>query len=140
MGIATSKPDYNPRPLPRLLAIGLILFLISMPILFFDRDSLSRVWSQNMADGWFCVRTVVLVALPSWIMLGWMASSNASFYPGWTGAWLGASAFLLGAGTIQLHCARWETCHMLVDHLLPMLVLIFIPIWVGSYWFSRWRK
>jgi hypothetical protein len=118
----------------------LVLFLFSMPFLFFGEDSLSRVWVQNNEDGWFCFRTVVLVAIPSWILLGWMASRNASFHPGWTGAWLGASALLLGAGTIQLHCARWETCHMLVDHLLPLLVFIFIPIWIGSYWFSRWKK
>jgi hypothetical protein len=39
-----------------------------------------------------------------------------------------------------MHCARWQTCHMVVDHLLPMLVLIFIPIWLGSYWFSKWQK
>jgi Negative regulator of sigma F len=140
MGIASSKPDYTPRAIPPLLSVGLVLFLFCMPFLFFDRDSLSQVWAQNMADGWFCARTVVWVAIPSWIMLGWLASRNASFYPGWTGAWLGASAFLLGAGTIQLHCAHWETCHMLVDHLLPMVAFIFLPIWIGSYWFSLWRK
>ena len=140
MGIASSKPDHTPRPWPRFFAGALLLFLFSMPFLFFAPDSLSRVWVQNMADGWFCARTVVVVALPSWILLGWMASRNASFHPGWTGAWLGASSFLLGAGTIQLHCAHWETCHMLVDHLLPMLALIFIPIWVGAWWFSRWMK
>jgi hypothetical protein len=140
MGIASSKPDYTPAKVPPLVASALVLFLFSMPFLFFDHDSLSKVWAQNMADGWFCARTVVWVAIPSWIMLGWLASRNASFYPGWTGAWLGASAFLLGAGTIQLHCAHWETCHMLVDHLLPMVAFIFLPIWLGSYWFSRWRK
>jgi hypothetical protein len=140
MGIASSMPNHRPRLAPRLFAAALILFLFTMPFLFFDRDSLSQVWATNMADGWFCVRTVVLVAFPSWVMLGWMASRNASFYPGWTGAWLGASAFLLGTGTIQLHCAHWETCHMLVDHLLPLLLLIFIPIWIGSFWFSRWTK
>jgi hypothetical protein len=140
MGIASSMPDYRPHPAPRLLALALILFLFSMPFLFFDRDNLHQVWTLNMADGWFCARTVVLVAFPSWVMLGWMASRNASFHPGWTGAWLGISAFLLGTGTIQLHCAHWETCHMLVDHLLPMLVLIFIPIWIGGYWFKRWKK
>jgi hypothetical protein len=140
MGIASSKPDYRSNQALRSLAGGLILFLFSMPFLFFDHDNLTQVWTLNTADGWFCVRTVVLVALPSWVMLGWMASRNASFHPGWTGAWLGASAFLLGTGTIQIHCAHWETCHMLVDHLLPMLVLIFIPIWVGSYWFARWKK
>jgi hypothetical protein len=140
MGIASSKPDYTRRAVLPLLAAGLVLFLFCMPFFFFDRDSLARVWLQNMADGWFCARTVIWVAIPSWIMLGWLASRNASFYPGWTGAWLGASAFLLGAGTIQLHCAHWETCHILVDHLLPMVAFIFIPIWIGSYWFSLWRK
>ena len=140
MGIASSKPDYEPRPASRIIAAALLLFLFSMPFLFFEHDSLSRVWADNLADGWFCARTVVWVAFPSWVMMGWMASRNASFHPGWTGAWLGASAFLLGTGTIQLHCAHWETCHMLVDHLLPMVALIFIPIWIGSYWFSRWMK
>jgi hypothetical protein len=140
MGIASSKPDYIPRLAPRLFAGAWGLFLFSMPFLFFDKDNLSQVWAVNMEDGWFCARTVLLVALPSWVMLGWLASRNASFHPGWTGAWLGASAFLLGTGTIQLHCAHWETCHMLVDHLFPMLALIFLPIWIGSHWFSRWKK
>jgi hypothetical protein len=140
MGIASSMPDYRPHPAPRIIAAILILFLFCMPFLFFDKDILSRVLARDMADEWFCARTVFLVALPTWLMLGWMASRNASFHPRWTGAWLGISAFLLGAGTIQLHCARWETCHMLVDHLLPMLVLIFLPIWIGGYWFARWRK
>jgi hypothetical protein len=140
MGLASSKPDYTPRLAPRVFVATLVLFLFSMPFLFFDKDGLSQVWAHNMADGWFCFRTVLLVAFPSWVMLGWMASRNASFHPGWTGAWLGASAFLLGTGTIQLHCAHWETCHMLVDHLMPLLLLIFIPIWIGSWWFSRWMK
>jgi len=140
MGIASSMPDHRPHPLPKVLAALCVLFLFSMPFLYFDRDTLTQVWANNAEDGWFCVRTVVMVAFPSWVMLGWMVSRNASFHPGWTGAWLGISAFLLGTGTIQLHCAHWETCHMLVDHLLPMLVLIFLPIWLGGYWFSRWRK
>ena len=140
MGIASSKPDHPFGRGPWILAGVLLVLLFAMPFLFFDRDSLSRVFAENLADGWFCARTVVLVAFPSWVMLGWLASRNAAFRPGWTGAWLGGSAFLLGAGTIQLHCAHWETCHMLVDHLLPMAALIFIPIWVGSRWFSRWRR
>jgi hypothetical protein len=140
MGIRSSLPDHQPQLWPRVLVGGLVLFLFSMPFLYFGKDSLAQVWALNAADGWFCARTVVLVAFPSWVVLGWMASRNASFRPGWTGAWLGVSAFLLGSGTIQLHCSHWETCHMLVDHLLPMLVLIFLPIWAGSYWFSRWNK
>jgi len=140
MGIASSMPDYSSRFAPRVFAAALLLFLFSMPFFFFSGDSLPQVWNHNMADGWFCARTVLLVAFPSWMMLGWMASRNASFHPGWTGAWLGASSFLLGAGTIQLHCANWQTCHMLVDHLMPLLALNFIPIWIGSFWFSRWKR
>ncbi len=139
-GIASSMPDDRPHWAPRVVAGALLLFLFSMPFLFFPKDTLAQVWALNTEDGWFCARTVALVALPSWILLGWMVSRNACFHPGLTGAWLGASSFLLGTGTIQLHCAHWETCHMLVDHLMPMLVLIFAPIWIGSYWFSRWRK
>ncbi len=140
MGIASSMPNHRAHWAPQAFAGVLTLFLFSMPFIFFQPDSFAQVWALNLEDGWFCVRTVILVALPTWLLLGWMASRNASFHPGWTGAWLGASAFLLGAGTIQLHCAHWETCHMLVDHLMPMLVLIFLPIWIGTYWFSRWKK
>lgn len=140
MGIASSLPGQEPGRAPRTLTLLSVLVLFSLPFLFFGRDSLSEVWTTNWADGWFCARTVVLVAVPSWILLGFLASRNASFNPGWTGTWLGASSFLLGTGTIQMHCARWQTCHILVDHLLPMLVLIFVPIWLGSWWFSRWKK
>ena len=111
-----------------------------MPFLFFDRGDFSQVLHQDMAEGWFCFRTVAIVAVPSWIVLGWLASRNASFRPGWTGAWLGVSAFLLGTGTIQMHCARWETCHMFMDHMLPMVLLLALPIWVGSFWFARWKN
>ena len=140
LGIASSMPGQESGRAPRTIALLLVMALFALPFLFFGRDSLSDVWTTNWSDGWFCARTVVLVALPSWILLGFLAARNASFHPGWTGTWLGASSFLLGTGTIQMHCARWQTCHVLVDHLLPMLVLIFVPIWVGSYWFARWRK
>ncbi|HVZ81026.1 MAG TPA: NrsF family protein [bacterium] len=140
MGIASSLPGREPGPIAKTVTLLLVLVLFALPFLFFGQDSLAEVWTTNWSDGWFCARTVVLVAIPSWVLLGFLASGNASFHPGWTGTWLGASSFLLGTGTIQMHCARWQTCHILVDHLLPMLALIFVPIWLGSYWFSRWRK
>jgi hypothetical protein len=93
-----------------------------------------------VAGGWFCFRTVLGVALPTWVLSGWLASRNASFQPGWTGAWLGTSAFLWGTGTIQLHCAHWQCCHMILDHLFPLVLFLFLPVWIGTYWFSRWRK
>jgi hypothetical protein len=139
-GIASSMPGEEPGRGQRIFTAFLLLFLFGMPFLFFGRNDLGQVLHQDMAEGWFCFRTVGLVAVPSWLFLGWMVSRNASFRPGWTGAWLGVSAFLLGTGTIQMHCARWESCHMFVDHMLPMVFFIALPIWIGSFWFSRWKK
>jgi hypothetical protein len=117
-----------------------LFFLFTIPFLFFARDSLKAVLDHDMASGWFCFRTVILIALPSWALLGWRASRNASFSPGWTGAWLGISAFLLGTGIVQAHCSHWECCHVLVNHLFPLAAFIFLPIWIGSHWFSRWNR
>lgn len=139
-GISSSMPGREPGLAERSLLGGLILVLFVFPFLFFAPDTLAQVWAHSIESGWFCSRTVVLVALPSWLLLGWLASRNASFSPAWTGAWLGISAFLLGTGTIQLHCDHWESNHMFVDHLLPMVLFIVLPIWVGSFWFARWKK
>lgn len=139
-GIASSMPGEEPGRGQQIFTAFLLLFLFGMPFLFFGRNDLGQVLHQDMTEGWFCFRTVGLVAVPSWSFLGWMVSRNASFRPGWTGAWLGVSAFLLGTGTIQMHCARWESCHMFVDHMLPMVFFIALPIWIGSFWFSRWKK
>ena len=139
-GISSSMPGREPGSVEKSLLIGIVLSLFVIPFLFFTPDTMAEVWSHSMASGWFCFRTVFLVALPSWILLGWMVSRNASFAPAWTGAWLGVSAFLLGTGTIQIHCEHWESYHMVVDHLLPLILLIFLPIWIGSFWFSRWKK
>jgi len=139
-GIASSIPGNEPGAREKTLLIAVLLGLFVVPFLFFTPDTMQEVWSHSMASGWFCFRTVILVAIPSWILMGWMVSRNASFAPAWTGAWLGVSAFLLGTGTIQLHCEHWETYHMVVDHLLPLILFIFIPIWVGAFWFARWKK
>lgn len=140
MGIASSVPDYEPGPVPKSLAFLTLTALFAMPFLFFEKDDPAAVLSHDMATGWFCSRTVFLVAVPSWALLGWMVSRNASFHPAWTGFWLGVSAFLLGTGTIQSHCSHWECCHMFLNHLMPLWVFIALPIWIGSYWFSRWQK
>jgi len=139
-GIASSMPGEEPRRAAKVVAGLFLLFLFAMPFLFFGRDPLGGVLDRDMAEGWFCFRTVAIVAIPSWVVLGLLASRNASFRPGWTGAWLGVSSFLLGTGTIQMHCARWESCHMFIDHMLPMVLLIALPVWIGSFWFSRWKK
>jgi len=139
-GISASMPGDEPGRGQKILTAVLLIALFSMPFFFFAKDNMAVVWSHNMESGWFCFRTVLLVALPSWVLLGWLVSRNASFHPAWVGAWLGLSSFLLGTGTIQLHCSHWERCHMLVNHLLPLALFIFIPIWAGSFWFSRWQK
>lgn len=140
MAIGSSMPGYEPGPVPKYLAFLTLAALFAMPLLFFQKDDLSSVLSHDMATGWFCFRTVFLVAVPAWALLGWMISRNASFRPGWTGFWLGASSFLLGTGTIQSHCSHWECCHMLLNHLMPLWVFIAFPIWLGAHWFSRWEK
>jgi hypothetical protein len=139
-GIASSMPGEEPGAKTRLFMGGFLLFLFSMPFLFFQPDDIRAVLAHDCVTGFFCFRTVVLVAIPSWSLLGWMVSRNASFKPGWTGAWLGVSAFLLGTGVAQAHCSHWECCHMLVNHLLPLVLFLFLPIWAGSYWFSRWKR
>lgn len=140
MGIATSMPGNEPGILSKTLTFLILAALFTMPLFFFEKDSLTAVLSHDMATGWFCFRTVFLVAVPSWALLGWLVSRNASFQPGWTGFWLGVSAFLLGTGTIQTHCSHWECCHMLLNHLMPLWIFIALPIWLGAHWFSRWEK
>jgi hypothetical protein len=139
-GIASSMPGEEPGPASKGWMVGILIALIAIPLFFFTSDNLAGVLEHNAESGWFCFRTVVLVAIPSWVMLAWMVSRNASFHPGWTGAWLGISAFLLGTGTIQTHCTHWETTHILVNHLLPMALFIVIPIGIGAYWLARWKK
>jgi hypothetical protein len=139
-GIASSMPGEEPGPVSKGWMIGILAALVLIPVFFFTPDNLKGVLDHDNETGWFCFRTVVLVAIPSWVTLAWMVSRNASFHPGWTGAWLGISAFLLGTGTVQTHCTHWEWTHILVNHLLPMAVFIVLPIWIGSYWLSRWKK
>ena len=140
LGIASSIPGEEPRPALKALMGALLLCLFAMPIFFFTPDHLKDVLDHNRISEWFCFRTVVVVAAPSWVLLGWMAARNASFRPGWTGGWLAVSAFLLGSGSIQTHCHHWECWHVVVNHLMPLTVFIFIPILIGSYWFSRWNR
>jgi hypothetical protein len=139
-GIASSMPGEEPGPLSKILTVFLLAALLAMPFLFFPRDTIPAVIAHSQQSHWFCTRTVLWVAFFPWTAVGWMVSKNASGRPGWTGAWLGVSAFLLGVGTVQLHCAHWQSYHMLMDHLMPMVLFLFIPVWAGTYWFSRWAK
>jgi hypothetical protein len=139
-GIASSMPGSEPKSAQRSLMGAVLLLLLAMPFLFFTKDDLGAVWAHGMESGWFCFRTTLLIAAPAWVFLGWLVARNASFHPVWTAAWLSVSASLLGTGVVQVHCVHWESYHVVVDHLLPMAIFIFLPLWVGSYWFSRWRK
>lgn len=140
LGIASSIPGEEPGPALKALMGALLLGLLAIPFFLFTPDHLEDVLDHNRISEWFCFRTVVVVAAPSWALLGWIAARNASFRPGWTGGWLAVSAFLLGTGSIQTHCQHWECWHVLVNHLMPMAVFIFVPILIGSHWFSRWNK
>ncbi len=139
-GIASSMPGEEPGT-PAKAFMGILLIAIfAVPFFFFTPDQLKAVLEHDQSSGWFCFRTVVILAVPYWVMLAWTASRNASYHPGWTAAWLGISAFLLGTGTVQMHCTHWECTHVLVNHLLPMILFLVFPICIGSYWLSRWKN
>jgi len=139
-GIASSMPGEEPGKVVVTWMIVILAALAAIPLFFFTPDQLNAVLEHDTATGFFCFRTVVLVAIPSWVILAWMASRNASMRPGLSGFWLGISAFLLGTGTVQIHCAHWETGHVLVNHLLPLVAFIALPIWIGSFWLSLWER
>jgi hypothetical protein len=139
-GIASSIPGEEAGPAAMTWMIAVLSALVAIPLFFFTPDHLRAVLEHDTDTGFFCFRTVVLVAIPSWVILAWLASRNASVRPGLSGFWLGVSAFLLGTGTVQIHCTHWETTHVLVNHLLPLALFIALPIWIGSYWLSRWER
>lgn len=139
-GIASSMPGDEPRLVQKTLGATILFLVLAVPFLFFAGDSWHAVWAHGMESGWACSRTVLIISVPAWCFLGWMVSRNASFQPAWTAAWLSMSASLLGTGITQAHCAHWEVCHVLVMHVLPMGVAIFVPVYAGSFWFSRWRR
>jgi len=139
-GIASSIPGEGPGPTAMTWMIAILAALVAIPFFFFTPDHLKAVLEHDMDTGFFCFRTVVLVAIPSWVILAWMASRNASVRPGVSGLWLGISAFLLGTGTVQIHCTHWETTHVLLNHLLPLALFIAFPIWMGSFWLSVWER
>lgn len=138
--IASSVPGRQTSRGYQIAALIVLLALFALPVLFFAPNNGSFNPIQTLREGWGCFTAVSLVGLPPWILLGWMVSRNAAFKPAWTGAWTGASAFLLGAATVQLHCPNREWGHVLMAHLLPVALFTVLASWIGLYWFSRWNK
>lgn len=114
--------------------------LILMPFLFFYPWGESFDFIGSFKGGIDCVLHVSMLGVVPWMVLGWMLSRNASFHPGWTGAWSGTSSFLIGTLAVQLHCPIWDARHIFVAHLLPVALCVFITTFAGAYWFSRWAK
>ena len=138
--IASSVPGRQTGKLYRIFAGLVLVFLFLMPFLFFaSRAQPFNPWTA-LKEGWGCFTAVSLIGFIPWALLGWIISRNAAFQPGWTGAWTGASAFLLSSMTIQLHCPNWQAGHMFMAHLLPVALFTLAASWLGAYWFSRWRK
>ena len=138
--ISSSLPGRQTGKGYRLLSLVVLLALVFIPFIFFARGVEGLDLVTACRNGWGCIQGAVLAGLLPWIILGFMLSKNASFHPGWTGAWSGVSAFLLGTVTIQIHCPNWETGHMVFAHLLPVAFLTILTAFAGAFWFSRWKN
>lgn len=138
--IASSVPGRQTGKAYRILAFLVLAVLVAFPFVFFYPAGEKFDLVEAFMNGGECAQRVSLVGILPWALLGWMLSRNASFHAGWTGAWSGASAFLLGTVTVQLHCPSWDARHILAAHLLPVALITFLTTFVGSFWFSRWRK
>jgi len=138
--IASSMPGRQTQKTYRIFSILVLLVLVALPFLFFYPTGERFDVIGAFCNGLECVERVALIGIVPWILLGRILSRNASFSPGWTGAWAGASAFLIGTIAVQFHCPSWDARHMLAAHLLPVVLLVFPTAFIGAYWFSRWRK
>jgi hypothetical protein len=137
--ILSSLPGRTPGRWTRAITVVLLASLVALPLLFAPR-SVSPGFSQMFRICCGCVYVGAVVGIAPWLGLGWMLSRNASFHPGWTGAWAGVSAFLLGLGVAQIHCAIWEMDHVMMGHLLPVGVMTAVASVIGAFWFSRWKQ
>jgi len=137
--ISSSVPGRQTSRFYRVLAVLVLIALVSIPFIFFVHTG-SLQWGRVLSDDTGCVEGVSFSGLIPWIFMGWMLSRNASFNSLWTGAWSGVSAFLMGTITIQIHCPNWNMNHVLVAHLLPAAVGTIVVSFLGSFWFSHWKK
>jgi hypothetical protein len=138
--IASSMPGRQPRRSTVAFSLAVLAVLVAFPFVFFYPAGEKFDLVGAFLSGSECAKHVWMVGLLPWALMGWILSRNASFHPGWTGAWSGASAFLMGTVTVQIHCSSWDACHMLAAHLLPVALMTFLSTFLGAFWFSRWRK
>ncbi len=138
--ITSSLPGRQTGGRFRIFSFLVLLALLLIPFLFFVRGAEGLDLMAACRNGWGCIQAASLAGLLPWVFLGFILSKNASFHPGWTGAWSGLSAFLLGAVTIQIHCPDWEMGHMVFAHLLPVAFFAFLTTFAGAFWFSRWKR
>jgi hypothetical protein len=138
--IASSIPGRDKGPVRKTISILLLVLIYALPFFLLNGGGQAFDPWKELVDGWGCFRAVSLVGLLPWALLGWRISKNAAFHPLWSGAWSGASAFLLGSLTVQMHCPNLEAGHVWMAHLMPVALFTLLAGWVGAYWFSRWRK
>ncbi|HVM33274.1 MAG TPA: NrsF family protein [bacterium] len=138
--IASSVPGRQTSPAYRWLASGVLAALFLFPILFFAPSPQHLNALRLFEEGHACLTNVSLLGLPPWLLLVFLVSRNAAFHPAWTGAWTGASAFLLGMMAVQMHCPNNQWSHVLMMHLLPVAVAMVLASWAGLWLFSRWKK
>jgi hypothetical protein len=138
--LAASIPGRQTGKVYKTVSFLLLGLLTAMPFAFFYTPGQGLDLAGGLADGRECAVWVGLIGLLPWAVLGYLVSGNASFKPARTGAWAGASAFLLGSAADQLHCPTWEAQHIVAAHLLPVVFLTFLAAFAGSFWFSRWKR
>ncbi len=105
---------YSSDRMATLLAIG-----------FFVGAALLTPWNASdifLAEGWPCIRTGALMALPVGFVYWLLVRRGAPLSPVTLGGTLGAIAGLLGATVLQFTCSRQEVSHILVWHAGVILV------------------
>ena len=138
--ISSSLPGREKGMIRKGISLFLLVSVYAFPFFLLNGGCHSFDPWKEFVEGWACFRAISLLGLVPWVLLGWWLSKNASFHPFWSGAWSGASAFLLGSLTVQLHCPNLEAGHLWMAHLLPVAFFTLAAGWLGAAWFSRWRK
>lgn len=103
----------SPRPFSGLTfsAVFAAGFFAAVGILFPWRGAESFV-----RDGFPCLRSGMLMAIPAALLFGILAKSGIVLAPRTFGAILGALAGLFGATVLEFHCPYQNAAHLLVWH------------------------